>query len=232
MAKSSTSLIPAFDPSSDSIEIGVDEAGRGPLFGALYTAAVILPKDDSFNHSLMKDSKKFHSKKKINEAAQYIKDNALAWTVSFESEQIIDTINIRRSVLHSMHKSIAKNIKNYNNKENLVDNINFHLLIDGNDFNPFITFNKNHQVQIRHTCIESGDNKYSAIAAASILAKTERDKYIENLCQEHPSLITNYKIDTNKGYGTAAHINGIKTHGITDWHRKTYGICKEYTETN
>ena len=77
-----------------NVEIGVDEAGRGPLFGRVYSGAVILPKDDSFDHSKMKDSKKFHSKNKINEAAEYIKEHALAWSVGYECEVVIDNINI------------------------------------------------------------------------------------------------------------------------------------------
>jgi len=87
-------------------EIGVDEVGRGPLFGRVYTAAVILPKNSSFNYSIIKDSKKFTSKKKIQEVAQYIKENALAWYVSFEDEKTIDEINILQATQKSMHNSI------------------------------------------------------------------------------------------------------------------------------
>jgi ribonuclease HII len=83
-------------------------------------------------------------------------------------------------------------------------------------------------MQIEHKCIEGGDNKYCAIAAASILAKTERDKYIEALCEENPELDEKYGLVKNKGYGTKKHIDGIKEHGITEYHRKTYGLCKNY----
>jgi ribonuclease HII len=76
--------------------------------------------------------------------------------------------------------------------------------------------------------IEGGDNKYTSIAAASILAKTERDKYIEELCKENPELVERYDINSNKGYGSKKHMDGIKQYGITKWHRKTFGICKEY----
>jgi ribonuclease HII len=76
--------------------------------------------------------------------------------------------------------------------------------------------------------IEGGDNKYTSIAAASILAKVERDKYILSLCDEHPELIEKYSLNTNKGYGSKKHLNGIKQYGITDWHRKSFGICKNY----
>ena len=79
-----------------------------------------------------------------------------------------------------------------------------------------------------HSCIEGGDNKYTALAAASILAKVERDKYIEEICKENPELIEKYGIDQNKGYGAKKHIEGIKEHGITIWHRRSFGICKNY----
>ena len=83
-------------------------------------------------------------------------------------------------------------------------------------------------MQIEHKCIEGGDNKYCAIAAASILAKTERDKYIGALCEENPELKEKYGIHKNKGYGTKEHLVGISNHGISKWHRKTYGACKFY----
>ena len=204
----------------DKLEIGIDEAGRGPMFGRVYTAAVILPKDDNFNYDWLKDSKKFSSKKKIIEVAEYIKENSVAWNVSYNDEKMIDKINIRQSVLCSMHESIKK-ILNDKNRE-------YFLLVDGNDFKPFIRFNNDMFTPVEHVCIEGGDNKYCAIAAASILAKTERDKYIEDLCEQNPVLVERYGIDKNKGYGTKQHMNGIKNYGISEWHRKTYGICKDY----
>ena len=99
-----------------TFEVGVDEAGRGPLFGRVYTAAVILPKDDSFEHFRMKDSKKFHSKKQIEEVAEYIKKNAIAWYVSFEDEKIIDQINILQATQKSMHSSILEVRNQINSK--------------------------------------------------------------------------------------------------------------------
>lgn len=214
-----------YNESSDLYEIGVDEAGRGPLFGRVYTAAVILPKDKDFDFSKMKDSKKFHSSTKINEVAEYIKENALAWSVSYNDETVIDHINIRQAVLNSMHQSI-KNVVDTTSEVN--PNNDYLLLVDGNDFKPYMKFRNNILTQINHTCIEGGDNKYCSIAAASILAKTERDKYILELCEDNPMLKERYHIDNNKGYGTKLHIDGIKTYGISKWHRKSYGICKEY----
>lgn len=222
-----------FKEDSNIFEIGVDEAGRGPLFGRVYTGAVILPKDDSFDHSKMKDSKKFTSKKKIEEVAEYIKENAIAWYVSYEDEKVIDDINILQATQRAMHTSILETRKQLINKMKESNNLdyNIHLLIDGNYFNPISILNKrtNKIENIPFDTIEGGDNKYSAIAAASILAKVYRDKYIEKLCDENPNLSEYYGIDSNKGYGAKKHIDGIKQHGITIWHRRTFGICKNYT---
>jgi ribonuclease HII len=212
-------------------EIGVDEAGRGPLFGRVYTAAVVLPKDDSFDHSRVKDSKKFNSKKKIQEAADYVKENAIAWYVSFEDEKVIDEINILQATQRSMHSSILETRKQVIGKmKDNGSNYKIELLIDGNYFNPITILNKTTSKieTIPYTTIEGGDNKYTAIAAASILAKVERDKYIDELCEQNPTLSEYYSIDSNKGYGAKKHLDGIKEHGITIWHRRSFGICKNY----
>jgi ribonuclease HII len=218
-------------------EIGVDEAGRGPLFGRVYTAAVILPKGNDFGHSKMKDSKKFSSKKKIEEVADYIKENAVAWSVTFEDEKTIDNINILQATQQSMHHSIIETkkraiqkMKETESKGDDKKDYTFHLLIDGNYFNPLSSLNlKTNKLEtMPYHCIEGGDNKYTSIAAASILAKVARDKYIEDLCALHPELSDKYSIDSNKGYGSKKHLDGIKEHGITVWHRKTFGICKKY----
>jgi len=206
-------------------EIGIDEVGRGPMLGRVYTAAVILPKSDIFDHSKMKDSKRFSSKKKINEVAEYIKQNAIAYAVTYEPEDVIDKINILQATHSSMHKAVRAILEKEVVDEKVL------LLVDGNNFKPYMSFDKTTGLysQINHQCIEGGDNKYTAIAAASILAKVERDKYIEELCNEYPQLNERYDLLSNKGYGTKAHMDGIKEHGITAWHRRTYGICKNYT---
>jgi ribonuclease HII len=171
---------------------------------------------------------------KIEEVAEYIKQNAVAWYVSFEDEKIIDEINILQATQSAMHKSILEVRKQYIQKNNAKNsenpNYNINLLIDGNYFNPITTINKktNRIETIPYMCIEGGDNKYTSIAAASILAKVERDKYINDLCIEHPELIEHYSINSNKGYGAKKHIDGIKEHGITIWHRRSFGICKNY----
>jgi len=210
-------------------EIGVDEAGRGPMFGRVYSAAVILPKDDSFDHSKMKDSKKFHSHKKLLEAAKYIEENALAWAVTYEDEKVIDDINILQATQQSMHKSIISCM----GKSNMTLNgSNVFILVDGNYFNQISWYDKttNKLVFGKYTCIEGGDNKYTAIAAASILAKAYRDNYIQELCEEYPQLDSLYSIGSNKGYGAKKHLDGIAEHGITQWHRKSFGICKTAKE--
>ena len=221
--------------SENVFEIGVDEVGRGPLFGRVYTAAVILPKDDSFDFSKVKDSKKFHSKKKIDEAAEYIKENALAWCVTYEDEKKIDEINILQATQLSMHNSIkgvcsihSLNMLNKNKREKI--DFNYSLLIDGNYFNPITTFNKetNKIEVIPYMTVEGGDNKYASIAAASILAKVARDEYIDELCSQNPELSEHYGIDSNKGYGAKRHMDGIKQHGITIWHRRSFAPCKNY----
>ena len=224
-----------YDSNEKSIELGIDEAGRGPLFGRVYTAAVILPKDDSFDISKVKDSKKFHSKKKIEEAAEYIKANSISWSVTFCDEKKIDEINILQATQLSMHNSIKETCKIFNelskgNKKFEKMDYSFNLLVDGNYFNPITSFNKNtNKIEsIPYITVEGGDNKYASIAAASILAKVERDKYIDELCKENPELAENYGIDSNKGYGAKKHLDGIKQHGITIWHRRSFAPCKNY----
>jgi ribonuclease HII len=203
------------------IEAGLDEAGRGPLLGRVYTAAVILPQDgEFFDHSRMKDSKKFSNYTHLLSTYSYIKDNALDYSVSWSSEKDIDEYNIRNATFKSMHKAI--------------DGLNVRpdlLLVDGNDFIPYIkvTNDSDDFKSIPHCCIIKGDNTFSAIAAASILAKVEHDKYILDLCEKIPILKDHYGIHNNKGYGAKKHLDGIHEHGITEYHRKTFGICKQYT---
>ncbi len=216
-------LEPFYNTSKEIIEIGIDEAGRGPMFGRVYAACVVFSKDLDLNYSNIKDSKKFTSKKKLNEAYEWVKKNALYYSVNYEDEKTIDKINIRQATLKAMHKCID-DVVNYNN---LVKD-NCSILVDGNDFKPYLYWDDNMLIQIPHTCIKGGDNLYVSIAAASILAKVERDKYISELCEENNYLIDNYDILNNKGYGTKKHMEGINKHGITQWHRTSYGICKNY----
>jgi ribonuclease HII len=214
------------------MEVGCDEAGRGPMFGRVYSGAVVLPKDDSFDHFKMKDSKKFTSKnpKKIQEVAEYIKEHALAWAVEYEDERVIDDINILQATQSAMHKAIRSVLRKLNILNLGLDTNNVFLLIDGNYFKPLTIFNKhtNRIENAKYETVEGGDNKYTAIAAASILAKVERDKYIDELCIQNPELSERYGIDSNKGYGSKRHMDGIKQYGITKWHRRSFGICKTF----
>ena len=211
-----------------SIEIGIDEVGRGPMLGRVYSAAVILPKDDIFDHSEMKDSKRFSSEKKITEVAEYIKEHAIAWGVGYVDESVIDEINIRQATFRAMHMAIRECFQTFSEQD--IETISFHLLVDGSDFKPYTVMKGEYGLmQIPHTTIVGGDNKYTSIAAASILAKVSRDEYINKLCEENPILNERYGILKNKGYGTATHMAGIKEHGITKYHRKSFGICKQFS---
>lgn len=207
------SIIPFYTDKNetDVLEVGIDEAGRGPLFGRVYVACVILPKDNSnFNFVNIKDSKRYTSKKKLLEVYEYIKKEAIEYSVHYEDEEYIDKYNILETTLQSMHKCLMK----------LEKTPNF-IVVDGDKFRPY--------KDIPHKCIEGGDDWYASIAAASILAKVERDLYIEKLCLENPYLNTRYNLNKNKGYGTKEHLEGIRNYGITKWHRKTFGICKNYS---
>ena len=210
---------------SPFIEIGIDEAGRGPMFGRVYIGAVVLPKDSNqFDFSKMKDSKKFHSDKKIKEVAEYIKSHAIAWSVTYAEHNEIDAKNIRRATIDCMHNAVNDVMEKMNKTPD-----NLYLLVDGNDFIPMMKLCGDSYIQIPHKCIESGDNTYASIAAASILAKVTRDEYIIQMCKENPDLNTRYDLESNKGYGTKKHMDGIRTHGISQWHRKSFGLCKEFS---
>jgi ribonuclease HII len=218
----------------ENIEIGIDEAGRGPLFGPLFVAAVILPKPTTestlFDFSEMRDSKKITSKKKIGVLAEYIKTNARAWTIQSISAEEIDRINIRQAVLKAMRECARTLIASIlatgtgESKESIDD---IFLLVDGNDFPTYSYFDETTDMlkPIAHETVAGGDNLYASIACASILAKTARDAYIAELCEQNPELKTRYSLHTNMGYGTKAHLDGIAKYGIVEEHRKSYGPC-------
>jgi len=195
-------------------EGGIDEAGRGPMFGRVYSACVILPHNHpTFQYNTIKDSKRFSSKNKLYEVYNHIKEYAIDYCVAYEDETTIDSVNILQATQLSMHKAVRG--LRYRPQ---------HLIVDGNYFKPF------HDTDgvVPFTCVEGGDDRYFSVAAASILAKVERDLYIEELCDQYPDLDEKYGLLSNKGYGTKRHIDGIKEHGITQWHRRTFGICKQF----
>ncbi|MBL7717930.1 MAG: ribonuclease HII [Flavipsychrobacter sp.] len=182
------------------IEAGCDEAGRGCLAGPVFAAAVILP--EQFRHPLLNDSKQLTEDERY-QLRPIIEKKALAWAVAMVDHEEIDRINILNASFKAMHLAV----------DQLATRPGL-LLIDGNRFAPYFG--------ILHQCIVEGDAKFTSIAAASVLAKTYRDDFMVKAHAEYPQ----YHWCDNKGYGTVAHRNGIKEHGLSPYHRKTFGICK------
>lgn len=180
-------------------EAGCDEAGRGCYAGPVCAAAVILP--PHFFHPLLNDSKQVTVANR-NELRAIIEQSALAWAVAMVSHEEIDTINILQATYLAMHRAIAQ--------LSLQPDL---LLIDGNRFKPY--------PGIPHQCIVKGDGKFAAIAAASILAKTHRDAYMQALHHQFPQ----YNWQKNKGYGTAEHRKAIMQYGLCKYHRQSFAIA-------
>ena len=198
----------------EDIEVGIDEVARGCLAGPVYTSAVVWPKeiDPTDQNIIVKDSKTLSKRRRLI-LKDYIEENAIDFSVTFEDNKTIDEINILNATFKSMHNSL--------------DQLNMdveHILVDGNRFKKYT--NSKDEV-IPYTCIISGDAKYVPIACASILAKVNHDLYIEKLCDENPELDV-YDWKNNMCYGTQTHIDAIKKNGISKYHRKTFGICKNY----
>ncbi len=221
-------MLERFYDVENKYEICIDEAGRGCLFGRVYVACVILPKEsESFDGTNIKDSKKFTSKKKLQNTADYVKQNALAWHIEFVEADVIDKINILKAVMHGMHNCIKNMIIKLNISED-----DCTAVIDGNYFTPYMVFDDDKQalVPMKSVTVEQGDAKYMGIAAASILAKTARDAYVNEMCDKVPLLDEYYGFRKNVGYATKQHREGIQKYGITKWHRKTYGeTCRNAT---
>lgn len=190
----------------NTVEVGCDEAGRGCLAGSVFAAAVILPQN--YKNGLLNDSKKL-SEKRRTELKEIIMNDAYAWAVASIDNTEIDKINILNASIKAMHLAI-----------NQLSIIPEHILVDGNRFKRY----KN----IPHTCIIKGDGKFMSIAAASILAKTFRDEYMQKIHSEHPV----YKWDKNKGYPTKEHRKAIENYGITKYHRKTFRLLTSQTKIN
>tara|TARA_B110000467_G_C18288581_1_gene463282 strand:+ start:800 stop:1468 length:669 start_codon:yes stop_codon:yes gene_type:complete len=215
------------DNMEDRLIIGVDEAGRGPLFGDVYTGAVILP-PENFDTSKLKDSKKFTSKKKIKEVYEYIKENAYIYSIDYSTHEEIDKINILQATQKSMHKSVHSVISQWIEsmksefEPSLFDTIL--ICVDGNYFNEFHYFYGDQFYTIPHQTMIKGDALCKSISAASILAKVQRDVYIDEFIQEHPDYEEKYKLSSNKGYGTKQHLDGIRSYGYSEFHRKTFKV--------
>lgn len=197
------------------IEAGVDESGRGPGLGRVYTAAVIWPPHLT-DCPLVRDSKTIR-KGQMKAAYDYVIENALAYSVDYAMEEEIER-GILTANMSSMHRSIHGLYQHPYLKDagrNLQN-----LLIDGNYFEPYMDPNGNY---VSYVTVIKGDSAYYSIAAASILAKWTRDQYIEQLCNEYPDLQARYGIRDNKGYLSAeAHKDGLATYGYCQFHRKTW----------
>ena len=180
------------------IEAGCDEAGRGCLAGSVYAAAVILPPD--YQNELLNDSKQLTERRRY-ELREIIERDAIAWAVGIVTPEEIDKINILNASILAMHRAL--------------DQLKVRpeaIIVDGNRFKPY--------QKLPHTTIVKGDGKYLSIAAASILAKTYRDDYMNGLAKEYPQ----YDWLSNKGYPTKKHREAIKLYGITPYHRKSYNL--------
>ena len=232
MPKKVPILLDRFYDDENKYEICIDEAGRGCVFGRVYVACVVLPKEPAlFDGTNIKDSKKFTSKKKLNDVAEYIKENAAFWCIEYIDEKEIDKINILKASIKGMHNCIKRTLEecSVHIDEPSINIKDFTAIVDGNYFIPYMTFDANTQnlVQLKSTTVEKGDSKYMGIAAASILAKDARDTYVEDMCEKYPLLDEFYALKKNVGYATTSHREGITLYGISEWHRKTFGICKE-----
>ena len=220
---------------ASTYEFAIDEAGRGCLFGRVYIACVVLPKDPAVFSGVhgtnIKDSKKFTSKKKLAEVAEYIREHALAWHVSWIDAEEIDKINILQATMKGMHDAIDQVLA----KLPSCPLSKCLATVDGNYFKHYRRFDasSNTICELPHVTIEQGDGTYMGIAAASILAKCARDQWVADMCSEYPALVERYGLDTNMGYGTKRHLDGIREHGITVWHRRTFGdLCKNAAITD
>lgn len=183
------------------LEAGTDEAGRGCLSGPVVAAAVILPKN--FEHPFLNDSKQL-SEKQRKELRPFIEEHAITYGVCFVDEKEVDKINVLQASITGMQRSI----------EQLNPQPEF-IIVDGNKFKPY--------KEVPHQTIVKGDAKYLSIAAASVLAKTYRDEFMEKIHQEFPV----YNWRQNKGYPTKQHRNAIREFGLTKYHRKSFKLLPE-----
>ena len=193
------------------VEAGCDEAGRGCLAGSVFAAAVILP--EGYQNELLNDSKQLTEKKRY-QLREMIERDAVAWAVGVVTPEEIDKINILNASILAMHRAL--------------DQLKVRpeaIIVDGNRFKPYSSEVRGHggtwvRETIPHTTIVKGDGKYLSIAAASILAKTYRDDYMNRLAEEYPQ----YDWLSNKGYPTKKHRDAIRQYGITPYHRKTFNM--------
>ena len=191
------------------IEAGCDEAGRGCLAGSVYAAAVILP--ENYQNELLNDSKQLTEKRRYA-LRQQIERDAVAWAVGIVTPEEIDRMNILNASILAMHRALDQLLVRPEA-----------IIVDGNRFKPY--YERGERLEERgeripHTTIVKGDGKYLSIAAASILAKTYRDDYMNGIAEEYPQ----YDWLSNKGYPTRKHRDAIRQYGITPYHRKSYNL--------
>jgi ribonuclease HII len=203
--------------------VGVDEVGRGTLFGNVIACAIILP--DKFPDDIylqIKDSKKLSFKKR-SFLASYIKENAIAYGIGSVSPEEIDKINILQASIQAMHLALYEIMKK---------NVKFdHIIVDGIHFKPIIPIDNNDEDNIiSYECIPKADNTYLNVAAASIVAKDFHDNEILKLVEEDNELLK-YDLNNNMGYATLKHREAIKKYGIHSLHRKTFATCKIQNDT-
>lgn len=202
-------------PRTDIIEAGIDEAGRGSLYGSVFAAACIMPSDaEACDPRYVKDSKRFTTRAKRAVAAEHIKAHALDWAIGTATAREIDVANIQEATYLAMHRAI--------------DSLQIRpdlLAVDGNRFKQYIRMVDDEEYYtVPHKTFVKGDSVRFNIAAASVLAKVAHDEYIENECVKDELLSQRYGLMQNMGYGTATHIAGIKTHGLHTNHRRSFRI--------
>lgn len=197
------------------LEVGIDEVGRGCLFGPIVIASVIWNPELDNKEITIKDSKKLSETNKLR-AYEYICQNAIDIQVSFIDVDTIDKDNILQATMKGMHQCLDTIDIDYDT-----------ILVDGPHF-EWYTNKKTDEIK-HHVCVVDGDNTYESIACASIIAKVTRDNYIKELVKNNEELLK-YDLLNNKGYGTKKHIEAIKQYGITKNHRKTFGICKSFNQ--
>lgn len=236
-AKPVSLLIPHYSDQY-KYEICIDECARGTLCYSTCIGAVVLSRDlNNFCMDDIKDSKKFTSKDKLKTVAEYImshREAVIAYHITEIDAEEIDRINILQAVFKGMHDCVHAILGELTALEESMGNTldpfrDVLIVVDGDKFKPYCLFNETTECiqELPNITIEQGDSKYVGIAAASIIAKNRHDDLIWELCRQYPELDTRYDLSKNVGYGTKKHLEGIKAHGMSQFHRRTFGICKE-----
>ena len=234
-----------FMSETTTYEMGIDEAGRGPLFGRVYVAGVVLPKKDNtecfdanhspelgFVHSWMRDSKQIKAHSRMQALSEYIQRHALAFHIAYAEPATIDRRNILQATVDCMQECVRELARKL--AEQSPDKTTFPVrqclaLVDGSYFRPVGFYNErtDELLYLPHQTVEQGDATFTSIAAASILAKCARDNYIRDMCRDYPVLHERYGLATNMGYGTATHMEGLRKYGATQWHRQSFRPCQQ-----